>query len=410
VARALFFGLPVHGHTNPTLSLVRELVARGEEVTYLSTPAFATAIAATGATFRPYRNAFLVDLGAIARRMDELAWLLMRTTSEVLAEQLDDFRALRPDYVITDSVAPWGQWVGQLLAVPVVTSVTTFAFNKHVLRYGMDHGVKPRNSRVLLSKIRHIARALWLRRRLQRRHRVDGPSVMATIAGHSDLTIVYTSRALQPCGETFDSRYRFVGPILGHREERQDFPWDMLDEAPLVYVSLGTLFSANPAFYRACFAAFADLDAQVVLSIGRSLSAADLGAPPANVRVFSQVPQLDLLPRCRVFVTHGGMNSASESLWFGVPMVVVPQMGEQEIVGRRVEELGAAIVIRPEEADAGALRAAVVDLLGSDTHRTRAQAIGTELRNAGGASAAADAVLAFTRPKAEVRPGSRPTP
>ena len=82
MSKALFFGLPVHGHTNPTLPLVRELVRRGEEIVYLSTDEFAPLIAATGATYRPYRNAFLPELGSVARRMDELAWLFMRTTAE----------------------------------------------------------------------------------------------------------------------------------------------------------------------------------------------------------------------------------------------------------------------------------------------------------------------------------------
>src|SRR5688500_15268353 len=139
MARCLFFGLPVHGHTNPTLPLVRELSRRGDDVIYLSTAEFADAIAATDATFRPYRNAFLPELGSIARRMDELVWLFTRTSSEVLAEELDDFRALRPDYLVTDSVAPWGHWVAQILELPVMTSVTTFAFNRKVLRYGVAH-------------------------------------------------------------------------------------------------------------------------------------------------------------------------------------------------------------------------------------------------------------------------------
>jgi MGT family glycosyltransferase len=153
LSKALFCGLPVHGHTNPTLPLVRELVRRGEEIVYLSTDEFAPLIAATGATYRPYRNAFLPQLGAVARRMDELAWLFMRTTAELLDEELDAYRAEKPDYVLTDSVAPWGQWMGEILGVPVVTSVTTFAFNRHVMRYGAAHGVRPKSARAFLSTV-----------------------------------------------------------------------------------------------------------------------------------------------------------------------------------------------------------------------------------------------------------------
>ena len=77
-----------------------------------------------------------------------MAWLLTRTTGEVLARDLDAFRAERPDYIISDSVAPWGQWVAQMLDVPVVTSVTTFAVNRHVLAYAASRGTRPRSVRL----------------------------------------------------------------------------------------------------------------------------------------------------------------------------------------------------------------------------------------------------------------------
>jgi UDP:flavonoid glycosyltransferase YjiC (YdhE family) len=107
--KALFLGLPLHGHTNPSLPLVRALVDRGDEVVYFSTPPFASAIAEAGARYRPYRNTFLTDPRQLVARTEELPWVLMRTTGEVLGEELDVCRAERPDYVIADSVAPWGQ-------------------------------------------------------------------------------------------------------------------------------------------------------------------------------------------------------------------------------------------------------------------------------------------------------------
>ena len=145
MAKALFLGLPLHGHTNPSLPLVRALVERGDEVVYFSSEAFAARIQQTGAQYRPYRNAFLADLRQLSERTDEISWLLMRTTGEVLAQELDAFRAERPDYIISDSVAPWGQWVAQVLDVPVVTSVTTFAVNRHVLAFAASRGTRPKS-------------------------------------------------------------------------------------------------------------------------------------------------------------------------------------------------------------------------------------------------------------------------
>src|SRR5215212_847568 len=110
MARALFLGLPLHGHTNPSLPLVRALVERGEEVVYFSTSAFAPQIERAGARYRPYEPECLADLTSLSDRTDAISWLLMQATGEVLARHLDDFRAEHPDYIISDSVAPWGQW------------------------------------------------------------------------------------------------------------------------------------------------------------------------------------------------------------------------------------------------------------------------------------------------------------
>ena len=81
----------------------------------------------------------------------------MRTTAEVLAQELDVFRAEKPDYLIVDSVAPWGQWTGQLLGLPVVTSITTFAVNRHVLAQAGARGTRPKSLRQTLSKLRQLS-------------------------------------------------------------------------------------------------------------------------------------------------------------------------------------------------------------------------------------------------------------
>jgi GMP synthase (glutamine-hydrolysing) A subunit len=127
------------------------------------------------------------------------------------------------------------------------------------------------------------------------------------------------------------------------------------------------------AFYRDCFQAFQREDLQVILSVGANVSAESLGKVPANFIVQSHVPQLDVLRRATVFVTHGGMNSVNEGLYHGVPLLVVPQMSEQAMVGRRVEELGAGIYLAKEDVTAERLRGSVRRLLSEDGFRLRAQ-------------------------------------
>jgi MGT family glycosyltransferase len=269
--KALFLSLPLHGHVNPSLPLVRALVERGEEVVYVSSEPFAARIQQAGARYRPYRNAFLADPGELSEHTDKISWLLMRTTSEVLADDLDAFRAERPDYIISDSLAPWGQWVGEVLDVPVVTSVATVAVNRHVLALAASRGTRPKSARLVLSKIQHVAKAALLGRRLRRAHGVKGTGIMGLMLGGSGLNIVYTSRYFQPCPESFDHRFLFVGPSIGSRNETadsSDFSPDQASQTDAIYVSLGTLFNRDPAFYRNCFEAFGGLDVRVIMAIG----------------------------------------------------------------------------------------------------------------------------------------------
>jgi MGT family glycosyltransferase len=396
MARALFLSLPLHGHMNPALPLVAELVARGDEVICWSTDAFAAAVAGAGARFRPYHNAFLDDLRGLPAHTHALAYLLTRTSAEVLEAHLEAFRAEAVDYVIADSVAPWGQWVGEILGVPVVTSISTFAFNRHVLAFAATRGVRPTSARAFVSKLRHVGRAFLLGRRLRARYRVAGPGVIGSVVGHSGLNIVYTSRYFQPCASTFDDSYEFIGPSAAARADAAPFPWERLRHPVVVYVSLGTLFNADASFYRACCDGFGSEDVQVVMAIGEHVPVAALGAVPANVVVQPRVPQLEILERASAFVTHGGMNSVSESLHRGVPVLVVPQMGEQAIVGRRAEELGAGLCVERHEATATVLRDGVRQLL-SGNFRHQARAVGDSFRAAGGVSRAAERIAVFTR-------------
>ena len=164
---------------------------------------------------------------------------------------------------------------------------------------------------------------------------------------------------------------------------------------PRIYVSLGTTFNDSVAFYRACFDAFASVECQVVISTGgRRLT---LPEAPPNVTVVPFVPQLRVLQCADVFVTHGGMNSANEGLYHGVPMVVVPQRGDQYLVASRIADLGAGLSVPPAEATPERLQEAVSRLLTQPGFRARARLLGRGLERAGGCVRAADVILARSR-------------
>ncbi|MEQ1731522.1 MAG: macrolide family glycosyltransferase [Vicinamibacterales bacterium] len=402
--RALVTSLPLHGHTNPLLRLVRALVERGEEVTVVSTPPFESSIRAAGAHYRFYANPFLANLATLPGRTEQLSWLLMKTTAEILTTNLAATRAEKPDYVITDSLAPWGQWIGQILRVPVVTSITTFAFNRHVLALAASRGARPKNAGLLWSKLHHVGKAALLARRLRRTHGVAGMGPIESVMGHSALNLVYTSRLFQPRAETFDDHYQFIGPGLGESDATPAAASEPPDARPLVYVSLGTLFNNRIDFYTQCIEAFADQPVRVLIAIGDHVSAEALGTLPSNVTVRAHVDQLAVLQGAAAFVSHGGMNSVSESLMAGVPLVVVPQMSEQQLVGSQVAALGAGVCLAGAPGTSAALREAVTRVMRSEDCRRHARRIGQSLTDAGGTTRGAACVLAFAAAHAEKRP------
>jgi MGT family glycosyltransferase len=222
---------------------------------------------------------------------------------------------------------------------------------------------------------------------------VTAPPPLALLNHPGDLSICYTSPLLLPDGGTYDDSYVFVGPPVATRQETADFPWSWLEEErPLVYVSLGTVFNENRAFFRACVAAFASKEVQVVLSLGQGLPVDRLGPLPPNVLARSFVPQVALLPYVDLFVTHAGVNSVHEGLYFGVPLLLVPQQAEQAMVAVRIAELGAGLRVRAREVSAGIVWERAWRLLTEPGFKDQAQRLGQSLREGGGSARGAAAI------------------
>jgi MGT family glycosyltransferase len=250
---------------------------------------------------------------------------------------------------------------------------------------------------ILASGLPHVIDYARTARRLQQATGQKLPPLTDVINWPGDLNISYTSRLIQPDADKLGSTYRFVGPPIAPRMLDPDFSWEKIDASrPLVYVSLGTVFNDNMPFYRLCLQALADAPYQVVMSIGRHVDSAELGSVlPANFIVQNHVPQLALLAHVDLFVTHAGMNSVNEGLYFDVPLLLVPQQLEQALVAARIVRLGAGVVLKDGKVSAESLRQTVTTLLADGALKAAARQVGDSLRNAGGVQAAVSAIEQF---------------
>ncbi|MFE7277519.1 macrolide family glycosyltransferase [Streptomyces sp. NPDC057623] len=378
-----FLNIGMHGHINPTLPVVAELVRRGHTVIYHTSPAFRAEIEATGATVRLYPGDEqpLPDPPTPVTLLESLA----STAVRLLPAVLDDLRRDRPDLVVHDSSCLWGAVAARELGVPAASSFTTFAFDRHVPS-------PTRGSWDLLAAARGQPRSvkgyLRARRELHRRFDARGLPLVDLLNIRQPLNLVYTSRAFQPAVERFGPSYRFVGPSIGARPADPSFEADRLRD-PVLYASLGTVFGAGPKLLRTFATALAPLAGTVIVSTGRT-DPGTLGPLPANVLVRRFVPQPEVLARAALFVTHGGMNSVNEAMYAGVPMLVVPQGADQPMTAARVVELGAGLSIRTQDVTKGSVRALARRLLHEPGFRTAATALKAAQHDAGGCRRAVD--------------------
>ncbi|RSM44817.1 oleandomycin glycosyltransferase [Amycolatopsis balhimycina DSM 5908] len=381
-----FLSIGMHGRINPTLPVVAELVRRGHAVSYHTSPSFRAEVEATGATvcLYPGGDRPLPDPPTPARLVAALAGAAVELLPAVLA----DLRAGQPRLIVHDSACPWGAVAARELGVPAVSSFTTFAFNRQVPS-------PTRGSWGLLAASRPHDLVGYLRARGELHHRYDTRGLPPVDLGNirQRRNLVFTSRAFQPAAEEFDESYRFVGASIGARPADPAFPLDRLRE-PVLYASLGTIFSTAPRLLRAFATALAPLGGTVVVSTGQTDPAA-LGPLPATVIARRFVPQPEVLDRAALLVTHGGMNSVNEAMYAGVPMLVVPQGADQPVVAARVTELGAGLSIRTEDVTEDAVRALARRLVGEPRFRAAATTLQAAQHEAGGYRRAADELEPF---------------
>ena len=396
MARAAFFCFPAHGHVNPTLPLVAELVRRGEVVDYYCLEEFRSVIEGTGARFRPITGT-LERLPSVkpADGLFTLGEFMAEVTLELVPRLRDQLASDPPDYVMYDAMTPWGRLTAQALGLTAITTYPSFATLPEkpplppvpILLFATGLGNVGRN-------LRRLRRRRELTLEVAQRFGVDRLGIANIVTNPSNCNIVFTSERFQLKREDLDERFHFVGSTLSEPPD-PTFPMSQLDGRRVIYVSLGTVFNDDAAFFHACIEAFDGKDETVVIGAGKRLDIAALGRLPDHCIVRPHVPQLAVLSRASLFITHGGMNSVTGALVSGVPMLVRPQGADNFLNASRIEQLRVGRRLRAGDLKPARLRRLADELLGDAAVRRNIQELGDSLRNAGGPARAADVVMKF---------------
>lgn len=389
-----FVSLGAFGHINPTLALVTELVKQGVRVTYFTTEAFRNIIEPTGAKFVAVPSWMAEndkhndgekkeDDGGVAAAVP---FLFLNEAGAYIDTILDILHDDKPDAIVHDFAGIAGTIAADNLNVPNVMLYTSYPSNDS---YSVAAGFESCPADHPLRKATAGIAAGYAEK-----YGCRVMTVKEIFDGHGDFNLVMMQKKLVPNYESFDDSFVFTGVQIGKRTAFGS--WKAPDNGkPLLYSSLGTAFNNWPEYYPILFDAVRDLDINVFAALG-FIDPASLKDIPANVEVGQMVPQLDILSQASVFITHAGMGGTGEAIYYGVPMIAIPQMEEQAITARQIEKLGLGVAFLDKSAiTSEALKTAIQKLLTEPSYKAAAEQFSADMKTLGGAKASAEALLHF---------------
>jgi len=389
--------LGAFGHINPTLSLTTELVNAGHRVTYFTTEDFRKVIEPTGAKFVPMKS-WMAENDKHNESKEEkndgqednvaavVPFLFLNEAGAFIEDVLSVLREDRPDAILHDFAGIAGTMAADILGIPNVMLYTSYPSNGSYSVAASFEGIPADHPlRIAADQIADGYVEKYGCRKM---------TVKEIFDGQGDLNLVMMQKRLVPNYETFDDSFVFTGVQIGKRSTFGT--WQAPDNGkPLLYSSLGTAFNNWPEYYPILFDAVRDLDINVFAALG-AIDPDSLTDVPANVELGKMVPQLDILSQASVFITHAGMGGTGEAIYYGVPMIALPQMDEQAITARQIERNGLGFALLDKGAiTSEMLKEKIQILLNDPSYKEKVNEFSADMKTLGGAKASVNALISF---------------
>jgi zeaxanthin glucosyltransferase len=399
------------GHLNPLIALSRQLMARGHRVTFFQKPDLEARVRQHGLEFSPIGtpSAWPEENGRAGGQhkprsgIAALRYGMRRTVGDMemfLREAPAALIHAGVDTLIMDEITLAGPTLAQMLQMPYF-----------VISAAMPHRigwtVPPRNSgwkdsisfytwiwnMVLQVSVFRMRGPIRWKLDDYRRRAGLGPIRKIQKVFPELAHIVQLPQCLDFPRAVLPSNFYYTGPFVDQAARPSvAFPWDRLDSRPVVYASLGTSRNSNPAIFQLISEGCNDLNLQLVISLGGRRDPAMFDDLPGKPLVMRAAPQLELLKRAEIVITHGGLNTALETLMEGKPMIVIPMAFDQPAVAARLAWLRVAEVLPVKTLSAKQIRLTLAKVLNDPSYRSAAREVQARIRSSRGLERAADVI------------------
>ncbi len=392
-------------------TLARKVQSRGHDVLFISQPDGEAAVRAAGLAFLPC-GVKEYPLGSLQER---LRWLSKLQGEEALQATLQNvavrtdamlnslpaiLTAAEVDAVVVDTVLIYTELAPMSLGIPYAHVANALHFDCSGATppciYDWPHEATPaawtRNLKGVelfferLESATAVAKAYAKRTGLD----IDWDNHSSTLSKLAWIT--QTPRVFDFESSHWPQQFHHTGPFHdGAGRIAVDFPWEQLTGEPLIYASMGTLMNGLTDVYRTIIAAAAQRKGvQLVLSIGDQLDLEQIGPLPNNTILVQRAPQLELLKRASVCITHAGLNTVLESLTQGVPQVTIPVTVDQPGVAARIAEKKTGRFVPLKELNVSRLSLLLDHVLNDPVYRDNARYVQEAIAETDGLSKAAD--------------------
>ena len=409
-----FLSLPLTGHLNPMTALARKLHSRGHETVFIGVPDSEPVVRAADLDFVPFgeneyppgsiakkwgRVANLYGLDVVRYTALELTPGLIKAAFEYLPGKIIETGV---DALVLDTAYRLIEIVPVHLRLPYIHIWNIlhydFSGSTPLALYSWPHETTPealaRNVEGLKifgdyrKALRPIAQSYAERNKLE----IDWSNPAATVS--SLAVITQTPREFDFPIPNLPPQFHYAGPFHDNQgREPVPFPWEKLTGKPLIYASMGTLVNGLNNVYDAILEAVGQVpEMQVVLSVGKNFNPGDLGPIPSNVVVVSIAPQIELLKRAALCITHAGLNTALEALAQGVPMVAIPIGFDQPGVAARIAYHGVGEFVEVGNLTARCLAELIGKVTANPSYRDKARWFQKVIAKAHGLEIAADII------------------